>query len=85
MKKVARYRLSLYRILSNGYRFTSQIYKEMINTVPLDFSEREIIKLDVKRSLSWDPSLRTALTDLLVTFAYNHKDTGYLQGMNYLA
>ena len=57
----------------------------MVNSVPADLSEREVVKLDVRRSLSWNPSLQTTLNDLLVTFAYYHKDTGYLQGMNYLA
>lgn len=85
MDLLSKYRLPLYRILSNGQGFTGDIYQKMIESVPMDLPDRDIIGLDVKRSLSWNPSLRDKLTNILVTFSFYHRETGYLQGMNYLA
>ena len=44
----------------------------MVGEVPKTTEERDIIKMDVNRSLCWNLPLRVKLADLLVTFAYQH-------------
>ena len=60
------------------------VFSRMLKELPDFIEHADIINLDVKRSLSWDESLRNLLVSILSAFSFYNPNIGYLQGMNYL-
>lgn len=61
------------------------MYERMLKEVPDDYSQRDQIDMDVRRSMQWSAELRPHLRDLLLTFSFYNDRWGYVQGMNFLA